>query len=150
MELFLIAYAARRCTHANHPFTKEKLDQVVRGPDEVEGRDTKARDTEFELAIAARLALDGLQVFAGEPDLRVLLASELVGVAVKRITSPEVKQLKEAIKGAVHQIGGTGLNGILALNLEHRLQGLASSASDNELLALAEEVYDSVAALGEY
>jgi hypothetical protein len=150
VELYFIAAAASVSDYVDHPFIVEKLDAAVRGPDFAEGRDRSSRNIEFELAVATRLRLGGLAVYRGEPDLRFRFGSEILGVAVKRITSQEIKQLKMALKDAVDQIERSKLRGIIVLNLESRLDGLAENASDDELFALVDTIYDSSPELARY
>lgn len=148
-ELFLIMCAAAQCTNDDHPFTNDKLAQIVRGPDSREGRDTSARDTQFELTTAVRLRLCGLDVMAGNPDFTFLLpTSEVVGVEAKRVTSDNVKQLKAALAGAVEQIERTRRRGVIAVNLERKLEGLTGSTEAEEFTAV-EGIYSQVFNLAE-
>lgn len=150
LEFFLIVYAATICSNPDHPFTTEKLAKVVRGPDASEGRDRSSRNTEFELYVAARFRLGGIDVFAGEPDFRYRFGSEILGVAAKRVTSPDLTQLKEALKDAVGQIQRTGLRGVIAVKLEKRLDGLPVSLDDEQMLDYVDTVYDAELALTNY
>lgn len=150
LEFFHIVYAATLCSNPNHPFTAERLEKIVRGPDVSEGRDRSSRNVEFELSLAARFRLGGIEVLDGEPDFRFRFGAEVLGVAAKRVTSQEVKQLKTAFKDAVHQIQQSGLRGVIAVNLEKRLDGLPESADDEETLRYVDEVYDAEPALANY
>lgn len=140
-ELFVIMLAASVCQHEDHPFTNEKLETVFGGPDLVEGRDRSARNIEFELAVAARLVLGGILVFAGEPDLRFQFGGELMGVAVKRVSSLNDNQIKTAIKRGVHQIKESRLRGHLALRLESRLNEIAATPGGSEFLSGVDQAY---------
>lgn len=148
-ELFLIVYAATLCNHPDHPFTRERLETVVRGTDGTEGRDTDPRNKEFELSVAARLCLGGLKVYDGEPDLRFEKGTELWAVAVKRITSRKGKQMKERLQAAVEQIERWSLPGIIALKLEGRLEGVTADADDPQWFEQVDAALDEVARYSE-
>lgn len=144
-ELFLIVYAATLCDYDDHPFTREKLETVVRGSDGAEGRHTDPRNKEFELTVAARLCLGGIRVFDGEPDLQFQFGAERWGVAVKRITSTKGKQIKERLRNAVDQIERTSLPGIIAIRLEGRLEGVTVDPNDPQWFEQADAALDEVA-----
>jgi hypothetical protein len=150
LEFFYIVYAATLCTNSDHPFTAEKLARVVKGPDVSEGNDRSSRNIEFELYLATRFRLGGIEVLDGEPDFRFRFGSEILGVAAKRVTSPKVTQVKAALKDAVEQIQRAGLRGVIALNLERRLDGLPASAEDEEVLQYVDAVYDAEPGLSKY
>jgi len=61
-----------------------------------------------------------------------------------------VTQLKKEIKDAVNQIQRTGLRGVIALNLEKRLDGLPASADDDEVLQYVDALYDADPELAKY
>lgn len=142
-EYFLIVYAASLCRYSGHPFTSQKLSLIARGPDREEGRDRSSRNIEFELTVAARLRLGGIAVKDGEPDLRFPINQEMLGVAVKRVTSVRETQIREALKAAVEQIERAGTRGLIAIKLEGRLEGIPAEMDEMEALAQVDKIYDS-------
>jgi hypothetical protein len=143
-ELFLIVYSAARSRYDGHPFTREKLATVVRGSERAEGRDTGPRDKQFELFVAARFRLGGLDVYDGEPDLILRMGKHLRGVAVKRVSCDNYTQIRDRIKKAVDQINHTGLPGIIAIRLEGRLKNLSPGASEAQLAAEVDPIIDVI------
>jgi hypothetical protein len=122
-DTFLIMYAASLVRWGT-PFTQERLGYLLAGDDLNRGRDTQPWDVQFELFTAAWLILGGAEVTPGEPDLRLLYGRERVGVAAKRVSSLQPKQLKERVKSAVGQIQASGRPGFIALNLDSRFADL--------------------------
>jgi hypothetical protein len=147
LELFLIALAMTRCRNADSPFTREKLRRVVRGPELKEGRDTSARNIQFELVTAARFALGGVSVRDGEPDLVISFGLEPLGIAAKRLTSLEDSQIRKRVHEAIRQIERTRYRGIVALNLEGHLGPVPNNAGRAEILEAADRAYEIVAKL---
>lgn len=144
-ETFLITFArweARRDRW--HPFTKEKLSALLGGPDVIEGRKTIARDTQFELYIAANLRLGGVEVRGGEPDVRFKLGYERFGIAAKRISSADLGQLRRHATKAAHQIETTGRRGFIAINLDSRFAATRVEQERSVLLGEFDAVFDSV------
>ncbi len=73
-----------------------------------------ARDKQFELFAAARLALGGLRTELAEPDIVVELDGERVGVAAKRPRNPA--GIKSAIQKAGRQVRKATSRGYLAID----------------------------------
>lgn len=73
-----------------------------------------ARDAQFELFVASRLALGGLRTRLAEPDVVVDLCGEPIGIAAKRPRTPG--GLKSAIRKGRHQVRNQGVRGFLALD----------------------------------
>jgi hypothetical protein len=74
----------------------------------------RARDTQFELYTAARLALGGLRTELAEPDIVIELEGERVGVAAKRPRS--TAGIKSAIQKAGRQVRKATARGYLAID----------------------------------
>jgi len=145
-ETFLITVAAiedRR--NERTPFTTEKLQAIMRGDLTSEGRDTSPRDIQFELFIAAQLRLPGASVLEGEPDLRFLYGTEIVGVAAKRVTSLNDDQVQKRARAAAKQIEDQGLRGWIALNLDSRFASIDYDQTDDNLTQEFEATFDSLA-----
>ena len=117
--LILCATSLRRRSRVS-PFTLDRLDTMMGGGEVVEGRDTRARDAQFELYVPALLALAGAEVRRGEPDARFRYGYELVGVAAKRIRSAKSAQVHQNLQKAVQQIESSGLRSWIAVNLDSR------------------------------
>lgn len=86
----------------------------------------------------------GLEVTRGEPDLRFKYGYEPVGVAVKRLDSLAVAQVRRNITDAADQIARSGLRGWIALNLDTRFAGLPLVANRPTLLKRFGQAFDSV------
>lgn len=74
----------------------------------------EARDLQFELYAAARLALSGLRVELLEPDIVVHLGTRRIGIAAKRPRS--AGGLKSAIEKGGRQLRANALRGLVALD----------------------------------
>jgi hypothetical protein len=143
------AFDLIRCTSGSTPFTKSKLQEVVLGPEFTEGRDRSARNTQFELVTAARFCLGGVEVLGGEPDLIISYGGESVGIAVKRVTSHSVNQIRKRMRDAQDQIARTSLRGIVAVNLEGRLPPLPPTATTAEIMVSADAAYGPIDRIAE-
>ncbi len=73
-----------------------------------------ARDKQFELFVAARLALGGLRTELAEPDILVELGGDKVGIAAKRPRTPG--GIKSAIRKAGRQVRKASPSGFLAVD----------------------------------
>lgn len=144
LELFLVALATAQCNPTQSPFTRPKLQTIVRGPACKEGRDRSARNTQFELLTAARFVLGGVAVRAGEPDMIIRFGTESVGVAAKRVTSLSDSQIRKRVHEAIRQIERTPHRGIVAVNLEARIKPVPKSASTAELLQNADAAFQVI------
>ena len=79
-------------------------------------KNTRPRDTQFELFVAAMLALGGAKVRLDEPDLRLIHGSDSVGIAAKRVTGR--RNLLHRVRHACAQIKRTGAPGFVAVNVD--------------------------------
>lgn len=145
-EIVLIAVASYRLRRhrSTSPFLVEKLQQVMGGAETYGPGRSQARDVQFEMFVAAQLVLGGLEVAKGEPDIRFKYGYELVGVAVKRLDSLALGQVRHNITDAADQIAGTGLRGWIALNLDTRFEGLPLVANRPTLLKRFSRAFDSI------
>lgn len=148
-EFFLIARGALLCGGPSSPFTATKLSEIVVGTDGKEGRSTLARNTQFELLLASRFCLGGVPVWPGEPDLIINVLGEPIGVAAKRLTSLTHEALRKRIAQAVEQIERSGRRGLVALNLEARLEHISPDASIPEVLEKSAVTFGSVLDIAE-
>jgi hypothetical protein len=82
---------------------------------QTEKEQSKARDIQFELFVAARCQASGYLVEPKEPDILVRDECGDFGIAAKRPKSP--KTLERHIRKGSHQIDGSGLPGIVAIDL---------------------------------
>lgn len=73
-----------------------------------------ARDKQFELFVAARLALGGLLIELAEPDIVVDLCGNRIGIAVKRPRT--AAGIKSAIQKAGRQVRKASPRGFLAVD----------------------------------
>lgn len=79
------------------------------------------RNTAFELVVAAVLTMGGILVTLDEPDIRIVLNDEVLGVAAKRVQGAGALQKRTA--HAAKQIRASGLRGFIAVNADVILLG---------------------------
>jgi hypothetical protein len=99
IDLFVITYMAwEDRKRLGMPFTREKLQLIVKGDDLDRGRDSQQRNMQFELFVAAMLRLGGASVLDGEPDLRAEIAGVRVGIAAQRLRGTNDNTLEERVE----------------------------------------------------
>jgi len=99
------------------PRVSEYLRDLRNGSlDLLERKQSKAKDTLWELELQALLRGWGMSVELGEPDLILCFASARVGVSCKKIYS--VENVEKVLSRAVKQIAATCDFGIVAINLD--------------------------------
>ncbi len=142
-ETYLITVAAdkRRCRPGS-PFQASKLNAMMGGALDEEGRDVEPRNTQFELYIAALLHLAGLTVLRGEPDLLFDFGFQRVGVAAKRIKSLRDDQVTRHVKKARNQVVASSYPGWIALNFDRRFDDVDPLKLETELLQDFERIFD--------
>jgi hypothetical protein len=146
-ETILITHAAfeRRRQRAKTPFGNQQLRRMLGGHELGDtASSTSPRDTQFELFVAALFAHTAVDVIGAEPDIRVSLGYERVGIAAKRVHSSNPKRIAERVKEALKQIRKSHLRGMLALNLDARLEGARLPPTSDERANLFAERLDVV------
>lgn len=130
-ETFLIVAAAQEDRrNGASPYTRKRLTTFVKGPLEIEGRDGRPRNVQFELTVATNFRLASCAVYDGEPDILLLFGQETVGIAAKRVRSLNPTQLRKRAKEAAEQIDNSEMRGWVALNLDARVVDIAYDGSD--------------------
>lgn len=142
-EFFLITYAATITRRQDTPFLREKMAEVIRGADVDEGRDGIARNTQFELLVAAQLRLGGVSVYAGDPDLQFDFGSERVGIEAKRIRSSNPDTVQQRLREAASQIVDSGRRGFIAVNVDQRFESFTYPPTRDELHAAVQDVFNA-------
>lgn len=144
-DLFLIACAAYQdARNPQTPFTVDKLEASLFGPDVDEGRHSEPRSTQFELTVAAMLRIGGLSVYRGAPDLTADIAGERVGIEAKRIRSLRDDQFGKNVKDAVAQIEASGRPGYIALGVDGNFRGVDPRRAEAELIEEFSAIFDSL------
>lgn len=147
-EFFIILRAMQ---NRRIPVTPDLLDKlsIMLGGSEIEDRDTRtlARDTQFELYVMAQFIMGGATVHFGEPDLRLLFGEEMVGVAIKRLSSR--KQLKKRVLDAADQIESRNDRGFIAVNLDRFVTSVRGPEQTESLEDRGREYNRSIAELHE-
>jgi hypothetical protein len=89
-----------------------------------------ARDTQFELLVWGLMRAGGLASchFDESPDLRLDYGDEPVGIAAKRIWSPD--QARKRLSHAADQIAASGIRGFIAVNAQEYLSAEAALGDD--------------------
>jgi hypothetical protein len=113
------------------PEHQAKLAEMLGGADlEANERNPLARNTQFELYIAATLAMGGALIRFAEPDVRLMYAGRDVGIAAKRVTSPA--QIRRRTLAAAEQIARAGGGGFIALNLDILVKGMSVETAEEQ------------------
>ena len=121
-EFALIANTAP----SGHPPTIAKLEAMLTGAALPRADlNSKGRDTQFELLVAALFAAGGVRIRGEEPDLRFELDGRERGLAVKRVRS--VKKLAMRLSKGAAQLQGNGVDGLIVVNVEPFLDGLSTA-----------------------
>gem|GEM_PF-3534431 len=79
-----------------------------------DGKNSRPRNTQFELVVAAVLRSAGYQLVLEEPDIVVEMSSGRVGIAAKRPASQ--RNLNKMISDAGHQIAEQNKPGLIAID----------------------------------
>jgi hypothetical protein len=144
-DFFEIACAAREDRrNTNSPFSRERLAEAILGTDLDEGRDTRPRNIQFELHLAAMLRLGGAGVFGGEPDVRGDVAGVRCGFAAKRVRSLSDSTLKRRVNKAVEQITGSPVPGFLAINVDSRFSDVDIRVGEERLFSEFTRRFDAI------
>jgi hypothetical protein len=104
-----------------------KVRVMLRGRVGEEKRSTKPRDFQFELLAGAIFAQTGLPTRSAEPDLRVELDGQTIGIPVKRVQSGN--RLAPNITAAREQLEGQHLKGVIVVDVEAFLEGVPACAA---------------------
>lgn len=95
----------------------KKVHDVLGGaPRSRDDTNSLARDTQFELYVAALCQYAGIPVEVREPDIIIKPAGVRLGVAAKRVKS--ARKVRERVHEGGAQLKRAGLVGIVALNLD--------------------------------
>lgn len=130
-------YIARACggdAGRVEPELRDRLGQLMAGPDlviEEDENSSRARNTQFELLLGAWFTCGGTPVRLAEPDVRVVIGAEELGVAAKRIRSR--KQIRKRVRKAVDQILKSPGRGFPALCVDGLLDDLDQLGDPEEL-----------------
>jgi hypothetical protein len=147
-EFFIILRAMQ---NRRVPLISELLDKLtlMLGGSDLEDSDTKslARDTQFELYVMAQFIMGGATVKLGEPDLRLLFGTDMIGVAIKRLSSR--KQLRKRVLDAADQIESRGGRGFIAVNLDRFVSSVGGPTEAESLENRGREYNKNIAELHE-
>ncbi len=133
LEQYIVARALGAPGWTLHPVQLSKLEMMLSGADtEDDEENPLARNTQFELYSGATLVMGDVRTRLAEPDLRADYLGIEIGIAAKRVRS--AKQLTKRAKDAVDQIRGSGLPGIVALNVDLLLRKTGTGDLDTEQL----------------
>jgi hypothetical protein len=104
-DSYYIARASASAAGRIDPESRNQLARMLSGPDLVMEEDensSRARNVQFELLLGAWFTCGGAAVRIAEPDLRVIVGGEELGIAAKRIRSR--RQIRKRIHKAVAQV----------------------------------------------
>ena len=127
LHQYIVGRAVSESDHAAIALIARTLDGRDTPAEDLAGRAgarTAARDTEFELFVAAILRLGGVVgVHLGEPDLRIQAGDDEIGVAVKCVWNRA--QLEKRVVKAIRQVRQhTKVGGLIVLGLDVPMLGL--------------------------
>ena len=127
-EFYFIARACGNEQGVSEPRLTSSLEWALSGAldlrDETH-KNSRPRNTQFELFVGAWLTAGGANPRLEEPDLRVSIDTETLGIAAKRVRSRS-KVVKRAKEGA-EQILRNGQHGIVVLNVDALVEDIDPS-----------------------
>lgn len=143
IEQYVIARALGRPGRTLEPNHARKLEEMLSGADVPDAdRNPTARNTQFELYVAAYLTMGEVGVAIGEPDLIIDYLGAPHGLAAKRVRS--FKQAPRRAREAADQISAAGMSGIVAVNVDVLLSLSDSSPEPARTLTERVEVLNNV------
>lgn len=128
IELYIITRSLGSPTRSLDVRISRKLEEMLSGSDSyVDDRNPLARNTQFELYVAAAFTMGDVPVTLGEPDLLFDYLGTQCGLAAKRVRS--IRQAPRRANEAANQLRAAGLRGVVAVNVDVLLKG-GESAPD--------------------
>lgn len=126
----LEAHAICAAMDPRRPAPAEKLCALLEGGEIPEDdRNPWARNTQFELLVAAIMRLAGFaSVSMSEPDIRIDSTAGSFGIAAKRLRSAKHWKWQQHVTKATRQLRHQKLQGFLAFNLDGALTGDTTDA----------------------
>jgi hypothetical protein len=121
MDFFLIAHTVAP-NHAPDDQVSKIRVALSGAPKETDHSSTLARDIQFELVLGAWIAKSGGRVHLAEPDLRMFLVDDYIGIAAKRVSSG--RKIEKRMRAAINQIKSSRRCGVIALNLDRVVRGI--------------------------
>jgi hypothetical protein len=118
----------------------DKVEMMLSGAETADAdANPLARNTQFELYVAAMLAMGGADVRVAEPDLIMRFLGHDVGIAAKRVRS--ISRVPRIVDEAVAQVTRSARPGFVALNVDVLVRNTGAPADairlDERLSALA-------------
>jgi len=107
-----------------------KVRVMLRGRVGAEKGSTKPRDFQFELLVGAIIAQGEIHTWSAEPDLRVELDGQTLGIPVKRVQSGT--RLAPNITAARAQLERQHLRGVIVVDVDAFLDGVPPCAAPAE------------------
>lgn len=119
VQMYLITRAMSRQPGRIDPM-RQKMLRVMLGGQDIEDQERQpiARNTQFELYVTALLAMGGATVYLAEPDIRLRNDVLDVGIAAKRLSSPQKTAFVDRVKDGEDQISRHGGEGFVAINID--------------------------------
>jgi len=134
LESFIIVHTIYDRPRQTAWYNDEMLSRLLRGAStEKDDKNPHARNTQFELLVAASLVLGGADIRQEEPDFSMLFHGKRVGIAVKRVRSLKTETLRSELVDAARQIRDSTRTGFVAANLDSRINELDTSSDLDRL-----------------
>jgi len=134
LESFIIVHTIYDRPRQTAWYNDEMLSRLLRGAStEKDDKNPHARNTQFELLVAASLVLGGADIRQEEPDFSMLFHGKRVGIAVKRVRSLKTETLRSELVDAARQIRDSTRIGFVAANLDSRINELDTSSDLDRL-----------------
>ena len=134
LESFIIVHTIYDRPRQTAWYNDEMLSRLLRGAStEKDDKNPHARNTQFELLVAASLILGGADIRHEEPDFSMLFHGKRVGIAVKRVRSLKTETLRRELVDAARQIRDSTRTGFVAANLDSRINELDTSSDLDRL-----------------
>lgn len=145
-EFSVIAYATdMRWQRKDTPFKASMIETALGGSDDAAtDANGLARNTQFELYVAALLTMGGAEIRLAEPDLQVLYRGRHLGVAIKRMSSINPVTLESRLQEAAAQVANSTSVGYIAINIDVHLRGRTLPTDLGARNVLYDEAVDHV------
>lgn len=143
IEQYIITRALGRPDYRLGTLKRRKLEEMLSGaPTPDDDRNQLARNTQFELYVAALFTMGDVAARLGEPDILIDFRDSVCGVAVKRVRS--LRQAVRRADEAAEQLASHGLRGFVAVNVDLLLKTVDGGCGPEATLAERLDVVDAI------
>lgn len=143
VEQYIVTRALGRPSFELDPLRVRKLREMLSGARTPEDdRNPMARNTQFELFVAALFTMGDVEAVLGEPDILIAYRGESRGVAAKRVRSRQ--QAVRRANEAADQLAANRLLGFVAVNVDVLLKVVNGGPGPEATLAERLDVINTI------